>query len=336
MRVASPGQSLESLVATTVRAVLESASLKPDAIDAVVALGNEQVDGGISPLLMAEAACGLGRSYLFVTGSSGDALHSGLSLVRSRMASIALVVGWSQSTRLSFDDVAAISTDPLFHQPLGLGAAGLAAMHSAQLAWDRLIDLRELGRYAETMRARRRSDRSLQGARIVRSGASSTAAGRRRRHAGPDRVDRATAILLSPSGSSTRISGFATTRRDLVPADDDPAVWLGETLRLLDDGGSKPIARGTVVEIGSPAPHAEFRALHALGLGDEWATRPGFNRHGGGFAAYGGAADGLARVASVFEAVEPNGAGRSEGIAIEMSGPLGQSISAIRLVADVG
>lgn len=331
-----PDQSLDALVAETVQAALLSANIKLDDVDTVVALGNEQVDGGISPLLMAEAAGGLGRSYLFVTGASGDALHSALAFLGAGMAQTVLLVGWSQSTKPGVDDLSTLSTDPLFHQPLGLGLVELAAMHFARLEFDGLVDAREVRGYAEEMKRRRGRDRSLNGARIVRwSGRGSIPFNDgRKKPVGPDRIDRATALVLAAEqrSATVRITDVAKADRSLVPDEIDPRVWLDDVLRQIEPNVST-VTDCAIIEVSAPSAYCEWRALGALGLGGTWSAREGFNRFGGGLAAYNGTADGLARLESAFRGLlEPLGVARS-GLVIEMSGPLGQSVTAVRLAA---
>jgi hypothetical protein len=334
------GESLEALIARTVRDLLNDSGARLGEVDAVVALGNEQVDGGISTLLLSEAAGSFGRSYLLVSGSSGAAVDAAVSLIRSGAARSVLVVGWGQMTKRCVDDLSPISSDPLFHQPLGVGARELSDLHIGQLVADGQVDAREASRYATTMKGRRRRSFSLSRTRIVRgrNAGSTIAHGGPRRHE-PDRVDRATALLFRASGAGPapeqRTARIVLT--DLVRGGSgagwtgfDPRQWRNR----LPDELQRKARSAHFVELAAPNAHVELAVLSGLGMRASWEERAGLNREGGGLAGSSGASDGLARIERVFAGLDAATRRSAHGIVIELSGALGQSVSLFRFARE--
>lgn len=302
----SGNQSLESLIATAVHGMLKEASVDLAQIDTVVATGNEQIDGGISPLIMSEATGSLGHSYLFVTGGAGEVMKSALALLESGMARTVIVVGWAQMTKDAVDDLAPYSTDPLFHFPMGLDLRHLVQMHIDRLVAGGIGEA-EAERYATAMKARATFPARLPDHPWM-----------------PNRVDRATALLLSRDlAAPVRLTGFVRMVRPLVPEVDDldPRRWVRDAVASPRDD--------EIVQITAPNAYCELAALEALGHSGRWQGLAGYNRDGGGLAAWSGAVDGLARIQAAWTGLKDRQA--SQALVLEMTGPLGQSVSATQL-----
>ena len=332
-------KNLDVLIHEAVAGVLRRTGATLDAVDCVVTVSSDTVDGAIAPLLRSEASGAPGHDYLHVTGASASAIHAALTLIKSNLAGTVLVVGWGEWTKKVVDEIPDLETDPVFHRPLGIGSLQLASMQTSWLIDRGLVSRDAAIAFADAMRARKYELDELRKSRTKRLAApqEATSVGLCRELM-PDGVDRATALLLSSTqqkGPTPRlwIDGIATRFRPLWPQQEDldPAVWVSEVLRQcrLSHGD----LAGMAIEVSSTNAVIGLRALSALGAAGDWTKNSFLNRFGGGLAAYSGAADGLARIDLLARVGfgETSGPTPKGSLVIELAGPLGQATASIHL-----
>ena len=334
-------KSLDALIQDAVSGVLRDADIALDMVDCVITVSSDTVDGALAPLLRSEAAGAPGHDYLHVTGASASAIHAAMTLIKSNLAGIVLVVGWGEWTKKVVDEVPELETDPVFHRALGIGSLQLAAMQTNWLIEHGLVSREGAIAYANAMRARRYESDELHKARTRRLLAprEATPTGICRELM-PDGIDRATALLLCAAESKgkgpspgLRIESIATCFRPLWPRQEDldPAVWVSA---LLEQGRLREEdLAGLAIELSSTNAVIGLRGLSALGAAGDWSRNSLLNRYGGSLAAYNGAADGLARM----DLLARSGRGRVNGqpprggLVIELAGPLGQAAASVHL-----
>ena len=333
-------KNLDALIHDAVSGVLRHAGTDLNAVDCVVTVSSDTVDGAIAPLLRSAAAGAVGRDYLHVTGASASAIHAALTLIKSRLADTVLVVGWGEWTKPVVDAIPDLETDPVFHRSLGIGSLQLAAMQTAWLINRGLVTGDAAIAYADAMRTRKPGWGELQTARTRRLAAphEATSPGLCRELM-PDGVDRASALLLSSTRRRDSLPGLwidalATCFRPLWPQQEDldPSVWASEVIERCRSGHDD-LAR-MAIEVSSTNAVIGLRALAALGAAGDWSSNSLLNRFGGGLAAYNGAADGLARIDLLarLPACEAGGQVPSDCMVLELAGPIGQATAAIHLV----
>ena len=333
-------KNLDALIHDAVSGALRHAGTDLEAVDCVVTVSSDTVDGAIAPLLRSAAAGAVGRDYLHVTGASASAVHAALTLIQSGLAGTVLVVGWGEWTKTVVDAIPDLETDPAFQRSLGIGSLQLAAMQISWLIHRGLVTRDTAIAYADAMRSRKPGWGELQTCRTRRLAAPHAATSHGLcRELMPDGVDRATALLLSSTRQTgfspgLRIDALATCFRPLWPRQEDldPAVWASEVIercRL----GPDDLAR-MAIEVSSTNAVIGLRALGALGAAGDWSGNSLLNRFGGGLAAYNGAADGLARIDLLarLPVCEAGGQVPSNCLVLELAGPIGQATAAIHLV----
>ena len=332
-------KNLDVLIHEAVAGVLRRTGTTLDAVDCVVTVSSDTVDGAIAPLLRSEASGAPGHDYLHVTGASASAIHAALTLIKSSLAGTVLVVGWGEWTKKVVDEIPELETDPVFHRPLGIGSLQLASMQIGWLINRGLVSRETAIAFAHAMHARKSNLDELRQARTRRLSAPREAPSLGLcRELMPEGVDRATALLLSSKkqdGASSRlcIGGIASRFKPLWPQreDLDPALWVSEVLQQC--GLNHGDLAGMAIEVSSTNAVIGLRALSALGTAGDWTKNSFLNRFGGGLAAYNGAADGLARIDLLARVGfgETSGPTPKGSLVIELAGPLGQATASIHL-----
>ncbi|MGQ7793599.1 hypothetical protein ACUN0C_14410 [Faunimonas sp. B44] len=319
------GDRLDMAVRETVLAALSVSNLPIDAIDSVVTVASDTLDG-LSVPGRGEIAGNYGRSYLNLPSSAGHGLGAAVVQIESGSAENLLLVGWGAATKLAREDSRRNQADPFYARPIGASPRALAALQANELSGLEGSDPRRLQAYADRMRSRAWAD------------ATETPAGATPVWARSGFCDGAVAIVLQRgSGSRTGIgvTGIASVSRPYSPEDErlDPAEWVSEALGCLPDTDDVDGGSAGIVEAAAPTPAAEARALGALSTGSAQDIA-GFNASGGGAVAYFGAATGLRQVAEASRALAAKGTSRpSSALVLDLAGPLGQHVTAIYLRA---
>lgn len=289
-------ECLGNLITHAVKETLGDAGYPLAEIESIVGLGSDADDGGLSPLLRSSAAGGYGKDYLHLTGSSGQALSAGRSLLSAGLARRSLVVGWCPAAK----DAAAVNleatADPFYMRPVGASPQALRALLADHLR--RAEHLEEES--ADTLQS-------------------------------PfERVDQACAVLLEIGGKertdrpALSIEGCGLSHRNFFPAPEelDPARWIDQAWRA---SGATADAQPREIHIVGMPGAARSRVQQALSK--RWSREsPEISLS----APRGGAVSGLACLADI-QSHASSTTTEQETWLIELDGPVGQAVSFIRL-----
>lgn len=125
---------MDSLIADAVGCALSASGLHLNALDGVVALGNDADDGMLSTLLRAEAAGAVGREYLYMTGGFCQAVAAAASFAAAGLQERIAVVGWG-SGGAATDQNETMIADPFFLRPVGATPENLRRLRDRALGW---------------------------------------------------------------------------------------------------------------------------------------------------------------------------------------------------------
>ncbi len=303
---------VERPIRDVVREALADAGISLSDVDYVVTVASDALDGMMVPV-RAELAGALGKSYLNVPSSAGHALAAAATVIEAGDAETVLVVGWGAASKLAGDDGRSNQFDPFYMRPAGATPETLAAVQRQVLVAAGLLSVSEVEAHA------------------ARMAAASWPGGAGASHAF---CDGAVAIVLTGSKPPARglsIVDHATASRSHAPLDAtfDPAVWTSEALGSFVRGGAS--SQDGFVEVSGTTPCAELRAISAV-LGSESVVGAGdSNRTGGGAAAWFGPATGLRAFAELFRMHSATDRGEAHGVFVDLAGPLGQLVTALRI-----
>lgn len=127
--------SMDELIAGALDQALASAVLDLDALDGIIASGNDGDEGLLSPLMRAEAAGAAGREYLYMTGGYCQAVSAAAAIVASGLSAQVGVVGWGTGSPV-VDQNEAMSADPFFLRPVGATPARLRRLRARAMGQD--------------------------------------------------------------------------------------------------------------------------------------------------------------------------------------------------------
>ena len=306
------GLSIEVAVRDAVREALDDAQLVLSAIDMVVTVGSDVLDGGMVATRSGIAGA-YGHELLTVPSSAGHAFAAALSLLESGQARAVLLAGWGEGTKFADVDGRIIQADPFYARPLGADASAMAALQAQRLLADGGISLERLTAYGTTMR--------------VRAGLAGDTTASMREWLTPIWSDGACALVLVAGEGPVRVVNFGTAFRPYCPApeDLDPAIWVHEASQHVDHA-AEALA---VVEAGGPSAFCELAALAPiLDSAGLQPLDPRVNATGGGATAFFGPATGLRHIAAVADQLADTS---TSGIAIDLAGPIGQATTVISL-----
>lgn len=131
--------SMDELIADALDRALASASLDLDALDGIIASGNDGDEGVLSPLMCAEAAGAAGREYLYMTGGYCQAVSAAAAIVASGLSAQVGVVGWGTGGPV-VDQNEVMSADPFFLRPVGATPARLRRLRARAMGQDHGTD----------------------------------------------------------------------------------------------------------------------------------------------------------------------------------------------------
>jgi hypothetical protein len=306
------GLAIEAAVRETVRDALSSARLSLSAIDMVVTVGSDMLDGGMVATRSGIAGA-YGRELLTVPSSAGHALAAAMSMLESKQARTVLLVGWGEGTKFAEIDGRAVQADPFYARPVGASASAMAALQAQRLFAGGRLNQDGLARYGAAMRERAG----------LKNGSGSMSD-----WLTPQWSDGACALVLTVDEGPVRIADVGTSFRPYCPepADLDPAVWVDEARAQT---GATVRGDLAVVEAGGPTAVCEVAALLPVLSAAGWQpVDHRVNARGGGATNFFGPATGLRNVAAVANML----AGKSgNGIAIDLAGPIGQATTVITL-----
>lgn len=315
---------LDVAIREAVLTALNTSKLSIEDIDTFVTVASDTLDGLMVPG-RSEIAGAYGRKYLNIPSSAGHGLAAAVTQIESGEAGNLVLVGWGAATKLNEYDGRNNQADPFFARPMGASPRVVAALQAQELLGVDGLDETALQAYVQRM---------VSGVWQGGTNASSGSAPAWARSAFCDGV---VAIVMRRAGDAengVRIRDFASVSRPYSPEDDrlDTATWVREALAGLSDPGVANSGEFDVVEAAAPTPIAELRALVGVGSG---SARCGdmVNRSGGGASAHFGAATGLRQIAEasriLMEMRQAKASAR--GLALDLSGPLGQHATAILL-----
>jgi acetyl-CoA acetyltransferase len=314
----------EAAIHAAVTTAIRSAGLRSvSEIDMVITVASDMLDGIMVPT-SSDFAASCGRAYMNVPSSAGHALAAATVMIESGQARSVLVAGWGQGSKLAEHDNRASHADPFYARPVGGEPAAMAVLQAQRLLATGRRSIADLEQYSAQMR--RRSRPSVAAQSVSGNNAWLT----------PVWCDGAAAMVLSNSAGegAVTISDFASVSRSYWPETDDldPGRWVAEALRQLRDPSKHDGL--SVVEAGATAPFCEVYALEPVLAAQQWTlNHDRVNPSGGGASACFGPATGLARVIAVAQALGGRnpGGGPVSGMVLDLAGPLGQAVTAIRL-----
>lgn len=209
---AAASAAMDDLIADALDSALADCGQPLEALEGIVACGNDADDGLLSPLLRAEAAGAVGRDYTYVTGSFCQAVTTAAALIASGLLPCVAVLAWG-SGGAAADDNEQMIADPFFLRPVGATPNNMRAL-----------------------RARAIGDESW---------------------AEPDtdlREDAAVCLIMGAEGAgrSIQLADWKSTFRRYLPATGqlDPNAWMANLLPeaaddvvVAGDGPTRPVSR---------------------------------------------------------------------------------------------
>lgn len=322
--------SLEFVVHDMVTAALASAKLSLDAIDMVVTVASDIMDG-VMVATRSEIAGACGRGFMNVPSSAGHALAAAIALIESGQAETLLLIGWGEGSKLRAHDYRGILANPFYDRPVGGEPAAMARLQAQRLQADGHLSETDMAQYLGAMAARTEHGGA---------GDSDPLA-----WLAPQWCDGAAALVLRAASADKRdgvfINDVGVAFRSYCPMGDDldPALWVRDAFAQRRDAGVSPGRAPVVVEASAPTAFCEARAVRGFLAGQNWQVAEGsVNRSGGGAAAHFGPATGLHGLAkaSGFFADIDRGAEPAGGLVIDLAGPIGQSVTVTLLEARGG
>lgn len=318
-----PGR-IETAIREAVLTALSASKLSIGDIDTFVTVGSDTIDGLTVPG-RSEIAGAYGRKYLNVPSSAGHGLAAAMMQIESGEARNLVLVGWGAATKLNDYDGRSNQADPFFARPMGASPRVVAALQAHELLGVDGLDEAALQTYMQRM-----VSRAWQGDTKFTSGAAPAWA----RSTFCDGVAAIVVRRAGDAGNGVRIRDVASVSRPYSPEDDrlDTAVWVREALADFSDSGTGG-GDFDVIEAAAPTPIAESRAFVGVGNGSALDGEL-FNRSGGGAAAHFGAATGLRQVAEASRILMEMRS--AKGLVLDLSGPLGQHVTAMSLQTGAG
>lgn len=286
---------MDAVVQDVIRRALADAAIQLADVDMVITVASDALDGMMVPV-RSDMAGGIGKSYLNIPSSAGHALMAAASSIEAGNSETVLLVGWGAASKLAEFDSRTNQFDPFYLRPLGASVATLQAMQEQSLIDQGLISREDVESHASRM------------SEII-WGKSEPAAF----------CDGAAAIILQRSAAGLIFDHVGFASRAQIPLDGnlDPAIWVEEVTKKLEDPG--------FIEICGQSPSLELRALAAI----PGAKRT--NAHGGSSQGWFGPASPLRNLAALNAAVGEGGP--QSGLLIDLAGPLGQHVTAIQFRA---
>lgn len=307
------GFAIETAVREAVCDALNEAGLSLSAIDMVVTVGSDMLDGGMVATRSGIAGA-YGHELLTVPSSAGHAFAAAVSMLESNQARTVMIAGWGEGSKFAEVDGRVFQADPFYARPVGANAFAMTALQAQRLVAKGRLDLVGLREYGGTMRDR---------AGLPKSGSSGIS-----EWLAPHWSDGACALVLAASDGPVRVVDVGVSFRPYCPqpVDLDPAGWVSDALTWIDVAAPGDLA---AVEAGGPTAVCEIAALAPVLSTAGWkATDCRVNAAGGGATAFFGPATGLRHIAAVANAL----AGKSgNGIAIDLAGPIGQATTVVAL-----
>lgn len=307
------GFAIETAVRDAVRDALSEARLSLSAIDMVVTVGSDMLDGGMVATRSGIAGA-YGNELLTVPSSAGHAFAAAVSMLESNQARTVILAGWGEGTKFAEVDGRVFQADPFYARPVGANAFAMTALQAQRLLADRRLDLVGLSEYGGTMRDR---------AGLPKGGSSGIS-----EWLTPHWSDGACALVLTTSDGPVRVVDVGVSFRPYCPqpTDLDPAVWVSDALAGMHVAAQGDLA---VVEAGGPTTVCEIAALTPILSTVGWEPNDSrVNATGGGATAFFGPATGLRHFAAVANGL----VGKSgNGIAIDLAGPIGQATTVVAL-----
>ena len=313
---------IEAVVKQVVDAALASAGMNLDAVDTVVTVGTDILDGSMVATRSGIAGA-FGKSLVTVPSSAGHGIAAAVSLIESGQAETVLLAGWGEGSKFAGIDGRIIQADPFYARPVVREAAALAVLQAQRLFATGRLDPQAMAHYGGAMRAR-----------AGRGNGTSGGGG----WLGTGWCDGAAALVLTAAdGGGVVISDFGSAFQPYCPEpeDLDPAAWVRDALMAMRDGNALPDTPLAVIEASAPTPFCEAIALADILSQHGWsADDPRVNPSGGGAVACFGPATGLARLVAASEALKkaPR-TGRVGGLVVDLAGPIGQAATVILLEA---
>ena len=307
------GLPIEAAVHEVVRDALAGAGLSLSAIDMVVTVGSDVLDGGMVGTRSGIAGA-YGRELLTVPSSAGHAFATAVSMLDSGQAGTVLLAGWGEGTKFAALDGRIIQADPFYARPLGADASAMAALQAQRLLADGRMSLERLTEYGAAMR--------------MRADLADDKTAGMQEWLAPNWSDGACALVLAAGSGAVRVVDFGTAFRPYCPdpADLDPAVWVREAVERIGHTFDEDLA---AVEAGGPSALCEVAALAPILDSAGWRPLdPRVNATGGGAMAFFGPATGLRHIIAVADALADTS---GSGIAIDLAGPIGQATTVVAL-----
>lgn len=122
--MAISGKRLEELVFDTTRAALDDAGVERAEIEQVTIAACDELDGrSISSMPLAAPAGAYLRDEIKCTDSGLNGLCLGAMRMASGLFDLGLVVSWSKTSEVPFQDVMRMRCEPMYTRPIGLNAA---------------------------------------------------------------------------------------------------------------------------------------------------------------------------------------------------------------------
>jgi acetyl-CoA acetyltransferase len=314
-------EPIERDVRASVREALSSAGLALDAIDMVVTVGSDLLDGGMVATRSGVAGS-FGRELMTVPSSAGHAFAAAATQIESGAARTVLLAGWGEGSKAAARDSRIIQADPFYARPVGADATALALLQAQRLVATGRLDPERMAAYAALMRDR------VKPTPTPCSGAAGWLL--------PSWCDGAGALVLTRADADAAgiaIRDFGMSFRPYCPAPEefDPAFWVEAAIGRMRDPMTDDTLALAVVEIGAPTPFGEAVAMADILEAQHWEMADQrVNPSGGGAAAHFGPATGLMRIiaAADFLTRQPTPA---IGAAIDLAGPIGQAATVILL-----
>lgn len=322
--------TLEFVVHDVVVNALKAASTSLDAVDMVVTVASDTMDG-VMVATRSEIAGTCGRGFLNVPSSSGHALAAAVALIESGQAETVLLVGWGEGSKLREHDYREILANPFYERPVGGDPAAMAGLQAQRLKADGHLIEGDMEQYLREMtkRAGHQAD--------SKSGPLAWLS--------PQWCDGAAALVLRAEESESDskkggvyVSDVGVAFRSYVPAGDDmdPALWIQDAFEHRRDEKLRPQHDPVLVEASATTPFCEARAVKGFLAKQKWIVEEAcINSSGGGAAAYFGPATGLHGlvVASKFFLEGKRSADPAFGVFVDLAGPIGQAATVAILEA---
>lgn len=320
LRTGRPGLGpIEHAVKAVVAEALAAAGRGIEAVDLVVTVGSELLDGTMIATRSGIAGA-YGRELMTVASSGGHAFAAAVAMIESDAADTVLLAGWGEGTKFAACDARYLQADPFYARPLGADAVALAALQAQRLIADGRVDPAAAEAFGAAMRERAGTPGSFAGTGAWLS---------------THWCDGACALLLVRSGGGTdgvAVAGVGSAFEPYCPAPErlDPALWVRAALGAAAERDALAPGMPRAIEIGGPTPFSELAARAAFFPDGRVPDGVTVNASGGSAAAFFGPATGLQRIAAAY--AQLRGAGGT-AVAVDLAGPIGQAATAVILEA---